>query len=185
MKRTRLLLLLLLIVLLMSACAASPAEQTPIALALRDPITDGTADGEGIAVAFSVTTPLTGLELECSITGESPEITLQIFKADTDYATTVAADPLREETVPRLSSKILWQFDPLEEGDYILLFSKVRDAQPFLSLQASAEATGRILHLRNGSVMTEGTVVLTLFCTPTKEIPHPGLAIFTYPVVEE
>ena len=184
MKRMLTLFHSLLLCLALMACAASPAQYSTIALARRDTSTDGAAAGEGLAVAFSVTAPLCGLEIECNITGENPSITMEIYKADTDYATTVAESPVRSETVTDLTTKLLWQFNPLEKGDYIVLFTNIKDSELIKSLQPSEMAAGKILHLRNGTVMTDGTVALTLFCS-SKDQTEPALAVFTYPIVEE
>lgn len=185
MKRLSAVFHILLLCLTLMACASSPAQSTALPLALREEATDSTASGEGLAVAFSVTTPLVGLEFECNITGENSQITVEIYKADTDYATTVSGDPQRAQTISHLSKKLLWQFDSLPPGDYIVLFSQVTDAELIKTLKPSAQATGKILHLRNGTVMTDGTVALTLFCTPSEENQAPSLAVFTYPIVEE
>lgn len=185
MKRMRPILLLLLCFIWPSACSATPTDLTALPLASRNSISDGTLEGDSVAVAFSVTTPLAGLEFACNITGESPEITVQIFRADTDYDTTLSADPEREERISDLTESLLWQFSPLPAGDYIVLFSGAKDAQLIKSLLTSPVAAGKILHFRNGTVMTDGTAAVTLYCTPASDTEPGALKIFTYPVMEE
>jgi len=127
---------------------------------------------------------LAGIEFQSRITGENPATTVKIYKANTDYATTFADSPLREERVENLSEKLLWQFDPLESGDYIILFTDTHDSVLIRSLIATQEARGKILTFRKGQIMTDGTVALTLLCTPTDGV-QAGLKVFTYPVVQE
>ncbi|MBQ4322871.1 MAG: hypothetical protein IJC19_02905 [Clostridia bacterium] len=183
MKRIATLPLLLCLILL-TACSSAPSEFTQILLAHRDPATDSPTDANGVAVGVSFTTPLSGLEFECALTGEAAEITVSIYKADTDYETTVGAETVREERITNLSAKLLWQFDALPAGDYIILFSNPKNASLIKSVVTSYEGSGKILHYRNGTVMTDGTVALTLLF-PTTEGTTPALKTFTYPIMEQ
>lgn len=183
----RLTALLLLFILLLSsavACSATPETLVQIPLAYRDEATDGTAEGDNVAVAFSVTAPLSGIEFQSRITGKNPATTVKIYKANTDFETTMAEAPLREERFGELTEKLLWQFSPLEAGDYIILFTDTDDSVLVKSLLTSTAARGKILSFRQGLIMTDGTVALTLLCTPT-DGTEPALKTFTYPVVQE
>lgn len=186
-RALRLSMLMILISLLLFsavACASTPEAVTQIPLAYRDEATDGTAEGDNIAVAFSVTAPLSGIEFQSRITGENPATTVKIYKANTDFETTVAGEALREERFENLSEKLLWQFSPLEAGDYIILFTDTDDSVLVRTLLTSTAARGKILSFRQGLIMTDGTVALTLLCTPT-DGTEPQLKVFTYPVVQE
>ena len=183
MKRRSCSLLLLLSLLFLVACSATPASFAPLSLAKSDSETDQYVTAEGIFVAVSVNAPLTGLEFRCKTAGEDAKITVKIFEADTDHDTTVASDPVLKETFRNPAEKMLWQFDSLPAGDYFIAFSDVSGVEILQSAAPSAEASGKILHYRNGAVLTNGTLALTLLCTKSEKNPQPALITFTYPVI--
>lgn len=185
MKRIGSILLLLVFTLFLASCSATPADLSVLALAQRNESTDAYASVEGVRVAFSLNAPLAGLEFQCRATDSQAAVTVKIYAADTDHDTTLAADPVREMTFRNPAAKMLWQFDSLPAGDYLIAFSDSAGVELLKSAAPSAEAAGKILHYRNGSVMTEGILVLTLLCEKTESVPQPSFITFTYPVIVE
>ena len=185
MKRFCTTLLLLVFALFLASCSAPPADFVALPLAERDGTADEYTAAEGILVALSVNAPLSGLEFSCKTDREGAKITVKIYEANTDYDTTLSADPVREETFQSLAPKMLWQFNSLPAGDYFIAFSDSEGTQLLRSAAPSREAGGKILHYRNGAVMTEGTLALTLLCEKTEEVTQPALITFTYPIIVE
>ena len=185
MKRTCASLLLLIFTLFLASCSATPANFTTLTSAQRNEQTDTYASAEGVQVALSLNAPLTGLEFQCKASGDGAAITVRIYAADTDYDTSLSADPVREQTFRAPAEKMLWQFDSLPAGDYLIAFSDSVGVELLKSAAPSAAAAGKILHYRNGSVMTEGVLALTLLCEKTESVPQPSFITFTYPVIVE
>lgn len=185
MKKTSLLLIFCILALLLSACSSGATGWSPIELARRDKTGDTPVQGDLIVVAVSVTAPLGGIEMACKITGEDAEITVSVYKAEKDYNTTLSGGPVREQKITDLTEKLLWQFRTLSAGDYLIVFSGAKNAALLKSVVPSDEANGKILHYRNGEIMTDGTCALTLLCIKTDDVPQPGLVTFAYPVIQE
>ncbi len=185
MKKISLCLTVLLILLLLGGCGASAPDWAPLELARRDSATDSALLGDTVAVAFTVDAPFGGLEGAFVLTGENPEITVSVYEAVKDYKTTLSEKPKRQKTFDRLSEKLLWEFRTLPAGDYIIVFSGATSAAPLKSIVPSDEANGKILHYRNGEIITDGTCALTLLCLKSSPDHTPGLTTFAYPVIEE
>ncbi|MBO5247713.1 MAG: hypothetical protein J6B54_00235 [Clostridia bacterium] len=176
---------LLMTVLLLVGCASDGTDWGTVELARRDAETDATIPAQHVAVALSPNAPLGGMEIIFSITGESPSGTVSIYKAEKDYDTTLSGKPVRKESFSPLTEKVLWQFRTLPAGDYLIVFSDLNAATLVRSIVPSDGANGKILHYRNGEIMTDGTCALTLLCIKTDDVPEPNLNTFAYPVPEE
>lgn len=185
MKKRTLLLCFFSLLFLFSACSSQKTDLLPVELPARNSATDSELQGDVIAVACGVNAPIGGIEFSCKITGESPQITVAIYKAEKDYQTTLSGKPVRKETVTDLTERLLWQFRTLPAGNYLVVFSRAKDATLIKSVIPSDASNGKTVHYRNGEVMTDGTCALTLLCVKTTENPEPAMTTFFYPVVEE
>lgn len=166
-----------------SGCAAN-GEWNALELARRDAASDASIPAQHVAVALSPASDLQGLEMTFTVTGESPSVTVSVYRAEKDYNTTLSGKPLREKNFSNLAEKVLWQFRSLPAGDYLIVFSDLSAATLTKSVVPSDEANGKILYYRNGEVMTDGTPVLTLLCAKNGE-ESPKLVTFSYPVPQE
>lgn len=185
MKKAALFTALCLLTLLFSACSPKATQWYTVSLTHRDAESDASIPAEHVAVALTTDSPLGGMEMVFSVTGENPSATVSIYKAEKDYSTTLSGKAVRQETFENLTDKLLWQFRTLPAGDYLIVFSDLTDATLLRSVVPSEEANGKILNYRNGEISTDGTCVLILYFIPTNEIPQPGLNTFAYPVLEE
>ncbi len=185
MKKTALFLISCFFILFFAGCSSGGTDWAPLNLALPDPETDAAIPAEQVAVALSTKSPLGGLEMTFSITGENPSGVVSIYKAEKDYPTTLSEKPVREEKFSDLTEKIMWQFRTLPAGDYLIVFSELNAATLTRSIVPSAEANGKILNYRNGEISTDGTCALTLLFIKTNDSPEPELETFAYPVPEE
>ncbi len=185
MKKIVSLLCATLALLLLAGCSSGTPDWAPLELARRDAATDTAILGNTLAVAFTTDAPLGGLEVTFALLGEDAEITVSVYEAVKDYNTTLSAKPKRQKTFDRLSEKLMWQFRTLPAGDYIVVFSEAKNGAPLKSVVPSDMANGKVLHYRDGEIMTDGTCALTLLCRKDQQNQTPTLQTFAYPVPEE
>ena len=184
MKKSFLIPVLLSLLLLFSGCSSTKLDLAAVPLARTDAL-DTAAEGAVLAVGCSVNGPLSALELNLQITGESPSVTVEIYEAEKDYETTVAKKPVRKETLTNLTNKVLYQFQTLDAGDYLLVFSEAKNAALMKSVVPSDAANQKILSLRNGQPMNDGTCAVTLMLVKTQANPEPTLTTFQYPIPQQ
>ena len=185
MKKTLSLFLLFLFTLTLTSCGSNAPQWAEIPLTSPENEESAPIQGSPVAVAVSTDNPVGGVEFSSKITGEHPQITVAIYKANKDYKTTLSEKPVRKETFDNLSEKLLWQFRTLPAGDYLILFSDEKDGALLKEIVPSDEANGKILNYRNGEIMTDGVCKISLLCIKTEANPEPGLTTFAYPVPEE
>ncbi len=85
--------------------------------------------GDTAGLKFSPTDPFTSIGPVCPSWGDNEgDLTLKLFKWDTDYATTVAAAPIAEQTFVNFADNAaLWlSFDEQPAGDYLWQLSDAR-----------------------------------------------------------
>ncbi len=177
--------LALCLLLLFTGCSSKGTDWQPVNLALQDKETDASIPAQHVAVALSPDGTLGGIEMTFSVTGDTPSVSVAVYKAEKDYQTTLSGKPVRKKNFSQITEKILWQFRTLPAGDYLIVFSEMNAVTLTRSVVPSDEANGKILTYRNGEIMTDGTPVLTLLCPKTNDQPEPGLITFSYPVIEE
>lgn len=182
MKKFCTILLLCALLAALTACASPRTDWTPLPLARAETEDTAPAQGETIAVAFSVTEAFGGVELEFQVQDQA-SITISIYTADKDYRTTLSQKPKRTETVENLTENVLWQFRTLPAGNYLMVFTQAKNAALKKAAAPSDEANGKILHYKNGEIMTDGICMITLLCR--KSDPAPAFTPFTYPVIVE
>lgn len=170
---------------LLAGCSAKGTQWATVSLTQRDAETDASIPAEHVAVALTTDTPLGGMEMVFSLTGENPSATVSVYKAEKDYSTSLSGKAVRQEKFTDLTDKLLWQFRTLPAGDYLIVFSDLTDATLIRSVVPSEQANGKILNYRNGEISTDGTCVLTLYFIPANDNSQPQLKTFAYPVVEE
>lgn len=184
MKKFCTVLLLCALLAALTACASPRTDWTPLPLARAETEDPSPAQGETIAAAFSVTEPFGGVELEFHVQ-DNASITVSIYAADKDYRTSLSQKPKREETIENLTESVLWNFRTLPAGSYLIVFSQGKNAAVKKAAAPSDEANGKILHYRNGEIMTDGICMITLLCRRSDPAVAPAFTPFTYPVIVE
>lgn len=184
MKKFCTILLSCALLAVLTACASPQTEWTPLPLARAETEDPSPAQGETIAVAFLVTEPFGGMEMEFQVQSDA-SITVSIYAANKDYQTSLSQKPKREETIEDLTENVLWQFRTLPAGNYLIVFSQAKNAAVKKAAAPSDEANAKILHYRNGEIMTDGICMITLLCLQSDPAVSPALTPFTYPVIVE
>lgn len=186
MKKTAFCLLLLLSLLLTACSSASKTAWTAHPLSATDAQSMfPDSSGGTVAVAVTVNDSFGGIELRSTVQSEQAKVSVAVYRAEKDYATTLSSSPKREKTLTGVTDDFLWKFSTLPAGDYLIVLSGAADLAPDQSLLPSDEANGKILNYRNGEIVTDGTYALTLLLASNADADHNYFSTFAYPVPKE
>lgn len=187
MKKAALLLCFVLLFLNVAGCSSSDSNQwASISLfGSEAAFSETDLGGATGAVAVTVNDAFGGIELNCVPEGDDASVTVAVYRADTDYQTSVSASPVRKTVLKRMTGNLLWRFRTLPAGDYIIVFSQTNRVRLIKSVVPSDAANGKTLCYRNSEIATDGVFALTLLLSENGEENHSYLSAFAYPVPAE
>lgn len=170
--------------LLFCACSAGVGDTVTVDLFGASEPTASDLSGGTVAVAVTVNEDFCGIEWQCSVSSSDSSLTVSVFRADTDYKTSVSSGAVREITLQGLRNDNLWEFRTLSAGDYVIVFSEASGVSLCFCALPSDEANGKTLTYRNGEVSAEGSVAASLILIAPTDPARTLLSAFAYPVAE-
>lgn len=178
--------LLLLPLLLLCGCSSHPPTQEMQSVGLADRTSAYYYDlkEDTAAIAFTANAPFSGAELPCFVRQTDNRLTLTLYAATGDYFATVEGKALRQYTFTDVkdTTALLWRFDTLPAGSYVLTLSAAQGITVSKAVVPSPEANGRAVHFLNGEVVTDGVFDLRFLFTDGA--PADFFAPFSFPAAE-